>query len=197
MLDNFAKMAVSKKVAILVVLVMVVAALFWFLKISHARDQLAKLERENKTLKTKLEDVKIREKTYNEDRKRRDDLEIASVKQRMILPSESEMASFLNSLNVVADLAGIELKSVKPLAESPEAYYARIPVMLELSGSYHQIAKFFYQIGKLDRVINVENIILENPVLSESGTMLSAKFMATTFRALSKDPGAKKTSTKK
>jgi len=190
MLDNFMKMQTSKKVLVLVVVVLLIAVLFWYLQISPMQEELTQAKSQQQQLDTKLAEVKVRKKTYDDDRKRRDDLEIASIKQRQILPSDSEMASFLNSINVVADLAGLELLSVKPMEEAPENYYARIPVMLAVKGSYHQIAKFFYQIGKLDRVINVENIELDKPEITESGTTLSATLMATTFRALEKGDGA-------
>ena len=34
---------------------------------------------------------------------------------------------------------------------------------LEMSGRFHQIAKFAYELGKVDRIINVENIELTEP----------------------------------
>lgn len=184
MLDQFIKMPVGKKVFILGLVVVVIGLAFWYTQISPAQEELKSLTSQYSRLETKLREVKKRKKTYDEDRKRRDDLEIASVKQRQILPSQTEMASFLNNINSMADLTGLEIVSVKPEPEAPADYYARIPVKLELKGSFHQLAKFFYQIGKLDRIINVENINIDRPTIDESGAVVSASALATTFRSL-------------
>jgi type IV pilus assembly protein PilO len=55
---------------------------------------------------------------------------------------------------------------------------------LELSGRYHQIAKFFYGVGQLDRVINIENISLGDPRVVGEDLLLRVDVLATAFRAL-------------
>jgi hypothetical protein len=43
---------------------------------------------------------------------------------------------------------------------------------LEMSGKFHQIAKFAYELGKVDRIINVENIELTDPKVVGDEVML-------------------------
>jgi len=55
---------------------------------------------------------------------------------------------------------------------------------VQLLGRYHQVAKFFYGVGQLDRVINMENISLTDPKLQGDDVMVKAEALATAFRAL-------------
>jgi type IV pilus assembly protein PilO len=107
--------------------------------------------------------------------------------QLRALPSETEMSSFLNSLNAQAEAVGLEIISVKPKKETAAKYYARIPVQLKLTGSYHQLAKFFYLVGSLDRIINIEDISLQVGSFVDSTPLISADVMATTFRSVSEE----------
>ena len=104
------------------------------------------------------------------------------------LPGDAEISSFLESLNTQAELVGLEIFSVKPRKEEPSKYYARIPVELKLTGTYYQLAKFFYLVGNLDRIINIEDITLEIKSFEESNAVLTAGVLATTFRALAEEP---------
>jgi type IV pilus assembly protein PilO len=94
------------------------------------------------------------------------------------------MSSFLASLNAQSDVVGLEILSVKPQPEEAAEYYARIPVQLELEGTFHQLAKFFFLIGSLDRIINVENINLRVVSIDQTATLMHAGVLATTFRSV-------------
>ncbi|MBN2803498.1 MAG: type 4a pilus biogenesis protein PilO [Deltaproteobacteria bacterium] len=184
MLDQFLKMPLSKKLAILGILVVMIGFLFWQFYYSPLKSELDAKKSEHSRILQKLKEVEIQKKTYDEDLQKREDLKNASVKQRLMLPVTTEMASFVQNINSVAELTGLDIISVKPLEASPDKYYSRIPVELNLEGSYLQIGKFFYQVGKLDRIINIENITLDKPKIGEDGVLLHVKALATTFRAL-------------
>jgi type IV pilus assembly protein PilO len=72
----------------------------------------------------------------------------------------------------------------------------RIPVELKLGGSFHQLAKFFYLVGNLDRIINIEDINLKTSNVEEAETILDAEVLATTFRSLQTNEAAKGTKKK-
>ena len=69
----------------------------------------------------------------------------------------------MSAIQNVANVAGVSLMSWNPRDEVPETFYARVPMSIELKGRYHQIAKFFYSVGQLDRIINVEDISISSP----------------------------------
>ena len=75
-----------------------------------------------------------------------------------ILPMASEYPAFLSAIQNVANVSGVQLAAWSPSAEVAEQFYARVPMKLTLVGRYHQVAKFFYGVSQLDRIINLENI---------------------------------------
>ena len=104
-----------------------------------------------------------------------------------ILPTESEAPAFLSSLQSVARGSRVSIDSYKPENEVEEDFFARIPISIAISGQYHQIAKFFYGVSQLERVINIESISLDiaKENNGESGERkVVATAVATAFRSL-------------
>jgi type IV pilus assembly protein PilO len=107
-----------------------------------------------------------------------------------ILPTETEYPAFLSSVQNVANVAGIALTAWSPMPEQPEQFYSRVPMKLQLTGRYHQIAKFFNGVGQLDRVINMENISLTDPKSDGEDIVVKVDALATAFRAKPEGTGA-------
>ena len=100
-----------------------------------------------------------------------------------VLPVASEYPAFLSAVQNVANVAGVELVAWTPSPEVPEQYYVRVPMKLEIAGRYHQIAKFFYGVSQLDRIINLENVNLSRPEVRGEDVIVHAEVLATAFRA--------------
>jgi type IV pilus assembly protein PilO len=123
----------------------------------------------------------------------RDELAMRQQKQRAlnkVLPTETEAATFLSALQAVSNISGIDLKSWTPLEEVPQAFFAKVPMRLTITGRFHQIAKFIYEVGKQDRIINMENLELSDPKLEGEDIILKASCLATTFHLIAKKPAA-------
>jgi len=183
-LETLMKTPMPKKVFFLAFIMLMMAAAFWFSIYSPITDEYSEAVTKHNSLQSKLANAEAQKRTYDEDRNRRDEMQKSSNKQFQALPPDTEMSSFLASLNAQADVVGLEIMAVKPLQEEAAEYYARIPVQLELQGTFHQLAKFFYLVGSLDRIINVENINLRVKTMDKSGTVLAASVLATTFRSV-------------
>ena len=129
--------------------------------------------------------------SYLEDSTRLEEKKARSRELNKALPETSEMASFLGAINQQAEVAGLKVKSVVPVEEQAQPFYTRVPVKLEVSGRFHQLAKFFAGVGRLDRIINIENIELTDPKVGDNDeTTLSAKCLATTFHLNATKPAA-------
>lgn len=110
-----------------------------------------------------------------------------------VLPATTEYPAFLSSVQNVANVSGVSLTAWNPNPEVLDKFYARVPMRLELSGRFHQVAKFFYGVGQLDRIINLENISLSEPKLVGEDLVLRVDALATAFRALGGNEQAKGT----
>jgi type IV pilus assembly protein PilO len=183
-LEQLTRMPLSKKIAAIVAVMVLLGAGAWYFYYMPVGDELENLVKKHASLKKDLAEAERRKKTYDDDRRKRDELQRAAAKQLQILPPDAEIASFLNNLNTQSDLVGLQILSVKPLTEQAAQYYARIPVSLKLRGNYHQLAKFFYLVGNLDRIINIEDISLKGSAHDDSGIVVTADVLATTFRSV-------------
>jgi len=118
------------------------------------------------------------------------DLEELSARQQRqrelikILPSDTEYPAFLSAVQNVANVSGVALSAWTPNPEVPERFYSRVPMKLELRGRYHQLAKFFYGVGQLDRIINMENIAISEPKPEGDDIVIKAEVLATAFRTV-------------
>ncbi len=191
-LEQLNKITLIKKILVLLAVLVLFGLGYWYLYHSKLTEELEDLENQQTQLLQQKQDALRRKSTYDRDRHRRDELKKSYAQQLRALPSEAEMSSFLNSLSSQAELVGLELQSVKPKQEEAAQYYARIPVELKLEGSFLQMAKFFYLVANVDRIINIENISFKASASDDSGIVLTASVLATTFRSVEGSDSDKK-----
>jgi type IV pilus assembly protein PilO len=134
-------------------------------------------------LKDQISEAERREKQYLDLTQELASREVADRQNRRVLPEDAEIAAFLQDLNRVAELSGLTIRLVEPRPEQRQELYSKIPVVLALTGRFHQMGKFFYNVSKLDRAISMENIRMTQPKLLSSGEMvIDVDVRATTYR---------------
>jgi type IV pilus assembly protein PilO len=130
----------------------------------------------------------------------RDELKQLLDEQRELLralPKRAEIPTFLANVQEQGELAGLEVLSVDIGQEGPFDLYIKIPVKMEVRGTYHQISRFFRNVGELPRIVNVENLSLaidrdkvpSGDLQGSTPPKLRAKFVAATFRFNDKAAG--------
>ena len=152
-------------------------------------DVAARIDREKANtgdLEAELSKQRQSQASYFADR---DELAMRQQKQRelnKVLPTDTEAATFLSALQQVSNISGIDLKAWTPMEEIAQTFFAKVPMRLQITGRFHQIAKFVYEVGKQDRIINMENLELSDPKLEGEDVVLKATCLATTFHLLKK-----------
>lgn len=74
--------------------------------------------------------------------------------------------------------------------EQAQTFYANVPMRLEMTGKFHQIAKFTYEAARVQRIMNVENLELTDPRVEGDEVKLKAKCIAIAFHAVKPKPAA-------
>jgi type IV pilus assembly protein PilO len=179
-----AKLPTAAKVGIGAGVVAVLFFAYWFVFYSDVASKIEGAQRQKKALRDDLAQQEQAEATYFADRG-----ELALREQRArelnkVLPAEAQEDAFLSSVQQASNAAGIDLKGYSPTEEVSQSFYAKVPMRLEMSGKFHQIAKFTYELGKVDRIINVENIQLSDPKIVGDEIILRGSCLATAFHAL-------------
>jgi len=186
---NLAKIGMPARIAVGAAFFVLVALTYWVMFYTDVSSKIEASKTLTSSLNAELAGQQQAQASYFADR---DELALRQQRQRelnKVLPADSEQAAFLSSIQQVSNVSGIDLKGWTPLDEKNEAFFAKVPMRLDITGKFHQIAKFAFEIGKLDRIINVENIQLQQPKLDGDDMILSAHCLATTFHMLApKEP---------
>jgi type IV pilus assembly protein PilO len=111
-------------------------------------DENAKLE----PYRTKLADI---------------DRQIANLQQqldieRRIVPDDKDVDGFIKMLDAEAMKAGVEIRRYTALPVSSKQFYSEVPFEIELDGPYYSVLSFFDQVSKLERIVNVSNLLMAN-----------------------------------
>jgi type IV pilus assembly protein PilO len=110
------------------------------------------------------------------------------------LPEKEEIPSLLAGISEAGKDAGLEFLLFQPKGESPKEFYAEIPVDINVSGSYHQVAVFFDKVANLPRIVNIRNIKMSPKNQKGSGTNdLTTVCQAVTYKFIESAPKKKPT----
>lgn len=180
---NFAQLPVPAKVFVLVLLLGVLSAGYYVLvHVTLEEETEAALARHG-ALEGQLKDAHDRQKEYLKLREEVANREALDKQNLRILPVTAEIPAFLDDLNRLAELSGLQMASVQPNPESSESLFVKVPVALTMRGKYHELAKFFYNVSRLERAINMENIsLIVNERKPDGEVLLAVNVRATTFR---------------
>jgi type IV pilus assembly protein PilO len=178
------KLTTSGKVAVVSGTLVLGLVAYYILFYDDLAKSIDRARTEETTLHADLATARQNEYAYQ-----RDLAELTERQQRQnqlakVLPNSTEYPAFLSSLQSVSNISGITLIAWSPQPEVVEKYYARVPMKLDVEGKFHQIAKFFYGVGQLDRIINMENISMTDPKEVDKDYVVKVTALATAFRAL-------------
>ena len=97
------------------------------------------------------------------------------------LPEEKNIEDLLQLFQDRALKAGLKIESIEPKAPATERFYAKIPIPMTVKGNYHEIATFFDALGRMRRIVNVSELVLDSPKDVNGKVILNGKFLVTAF----------------
>ncbi len=100
------------------------------------------------------------------------------------LPDSKEIPELLSNVSTKAREAGLEILSFRPRSENFRDFYAEIPVDIVVRGGFYNAVTFFDEVGKLNRLVNIDNIDLKSPKINGDQVSLDISVLATTYRFL-------------
>jgi Tfp pilus assembly protein PilO len=99
-----------------------------------------------------------------------------------------------------ANAAEAKAQAAAAAASGPTTVFLKVPVDLEISGSFYQLKRFFSSLrprpsdraagddgAAKDRLVTIENLALVDPRVKNSEIILTARFTASTFRAVTEE----------
>ena len=107
------------------------------------------------------------------------------------LPSKSEVESLLVEINQSGMGRGLQFELFKPGQENVKDFYAELPINVRLTGSYHDFGAFAGDIGRLSRIVTLNDMSITGNPQSKDGTLV-LDAVTKTFRYLDEEELAAK-----
>ena len=169
--------------SLLVATMLAVIAVLWLAWISNTQNALSQ-EREQEVnlradYKTKLG------KAVNLEvlKKQREQVQQYVTQLEKQLPSKAEMDALLTDINQAGLGRNLQFELFRPGQIEVKEYYAELPIVIRVTGRYHDIGAFASDIAYLSRIVTLNNI----SIAPKSDDALTMDATAKTFRYLDKD----------
>jgi len=173
---------IIKLSVLLVALALIVFASYWF-DWQHQIEQINAEQQKEAQLRVTFLDKKKQAVDLPAYRKQLEDIEKqfgALLKQ---LPGKSEMDALLTDINQAGLGRGLQFELFKPATgETQRDFYAELPITIRVTGNYHDLGAFASDIGKLSRIVTLNDIALSP---GKDGLIMDAT--AKTFRYLDEE----------
>lgn len=184
LLDNILERSKLQKIAILAAVIILISALYYSFDYSPRSDEIAKLADSVEIARNEKNAKQL--KAANLPRLQRDlkELDMQLRKAVAELPNQKQIAALLTQISAQAQQAGLNVLLFRPRAENFQEFYAEVPVDITVKGNFHNTVSFFDAVGRLDRLVNIDNIGFRNPTISGDNVILETTSVATAFRFL-------------
>ncbi|HEU4581497.1 MAG TPA: type 4a pilus biogenesis protein PilO [Polyangiaceae bacterium] len=187
---TLSRLALPAKLGIGAGTLALVGAGYYFIFHAEVDEGLTKAKAANSSLNADLTKARTAEQAYQKDLAELADREQRQKELNQILPATTEYPAFLSAVQSAANVSGVSLAAWTPREKVPDKYYAKVPMKVELTGKFMQVARFFYNVGQLDRIINMENISMTDPRLVDDEVVLKTEALATAFHVVEEKPAA-------
>jgi type IV pilus assembly protein PilO len=178
--EKVEKIKMPYRLAILAGTIILLVGLFvWFIYIPKS-EQIDASRQEIKRLEARLNQAKIKARDLKKFEEEFAEVEVQFAEALSLLPNTKEIPALLKTVTQLGTDSQLEFVLFSPQRERPKDFYIEIPVSIQVSGAYHNVAMFFDKVGRMDRIVNILNVDMK-PVKDRS-TILTAKFDAVTYR---------------
>ena len=174
----------QQKIAVLAGLILLLLLVGYFYVYMPGGDKLARLTEEIEGVRADRDRKRVLSANLPKLQKELQEWE-AKLKAAMAqLPDRKEIPDLLSSVSTKARESGLEILLFRPRAENFQEFYAEIPVDIVVRGGFFNAVTFFDEVGKLNRLVNIDNIDLKSPKVNGDHVVLEISTLATAYRFL-------------
>ena len=172
------------RVAVIIIVFVVVLGMgvYWFI-IEDKAPQLQRVQEEEQTLRVSFENKQKKAANYDAYKAQLTQMEQSFGTMLRQLPGKTEIPSLIVDISQTGLAAGLQEKLFQPQAEIPRDFYAEKPIMISLSGGYHEIANFVSGMAALPRIVTLHDINI-TPDNQDTYDDLTIQVTAKTYRYL-------------
>ena len=174
-----------KAIVFLVLFFALVFSGYWFL----IKDQYAQFERiaaEESALKEQYESRAYKVANLVAFREQMQEMQNSFGALLKQLPAKTEVPGLLEDITNTALGSGLEIKSIQLKPEVSKEFYVELPMEIEVTGTYHDIASFVSGVASLPRIVTLHDMVISYQTKSTADTagseVLKMTVSAKTYR---------------
>lgn len=168
-----------KVIAAIGICIAVWAAGYYFI-IKDKQAQLEQLEKKETELKTSFEYKQSKAANLDAYKVQMQEIRTNFASMLEQLPRKTEVADLLVDITRTGLNNGLEFDLFQPEGERPKDFYAELPIVMKVTGDYHQIGQFVSGVAALPRIVTMHNLAIK-PAGKKSGKV-SMNITAKTYR---------------
>jgi type IV pilus assembly protein PilO len=161
--------------------VVISGVLIYFGVWTQKKDELAKFQNEEQTLRQEFKTKQAKAVNLDLYRQQLDEIQKSFGTMLRQLPGESEIADLLRDIAQTGSQAGLQQEKFKKLPEEPKEFYALVPIEIRLKGSFHQMGDFVSGIAALPRIVTLHDVTIKQ---DKGPDQLQMDVIARTYRYL-------------
>ena len=178
--EKVEKIKMPIRIAIFLGTLVLLAGLFIYFVYLPKSEEIAKTREEIAKLQQKLNQAIVRAKALKKFEAEYAEVDAQFQEALKLLPNTKEIPSLLKSITQLGTDSNLEFLLFSPQRERAQDFFMEIPVSIEVSGTYHNVAIFFDKVGQMERIVNILNVSMTPQ--KERSTTLTTRCDAVTYR---------------
>jgi type IV pilus assembly protein PilO len=183
-LNSVNKASLGTRVGVVAALIAALTFGNWYFLIDPAQTQIQQRQVQLRGLEDELIQKQSIANNLAQFKHEKEILERRLAQALTELPNEANIDDLIRSLSEIGTKSGLVINTIEPQGEQKQSFYASIPVVMSVTGNYHEIGVFLDAISKLARIVNVTNIKMSGAKTVNEKLVVQANYVATTFRFL-------------
>lgn len=178
--ETVEKIKMPIRVLILVGTIILLAGLFAYLIYLPKTEEIKQTTEKIAGLTQKLKTAKRRARKLKQFEAEMAQVDTQFKEALKLLPNKKEIPKLLRNITQLGTDSRLQFHLFSPQRERAKDFYMEIPVAIQVSGNYHDVAVFFDRVGGMERIVNILNVSMQ-PV-GQRSTTLTTTCDAVTYR---------------
>ena len=183
-LEKIIELPIAVRGVIVAAFAAALIGIYWTLFLQPVGEELTKVDEDTKRLETEMSEKQRIVANLPKFEAEVERLDVELKKALSELPDEKEIPQLLEKIADKAKESGLDVRLFRPKTEQRKDFYAEVPVEIEVAGGFHQVATFFDEVSRLERIVNIDQFSLTDPKKSDTGRVMKTALVATSFRFL-------------
>lgn len=174
----------QQQVILGVMLAVVVPYVYWSYLLKPVKQKIRETEQEVRSIEEQVETMRRTANRLPALEREYENLVVEVGKAEKKLPKQKNVEEIIRVVTEQSMKQRIYVSSFSPDAEKPQNYFVEIPFGINMTASFHTLAKFLASLGQQERILSARNLTLSYAMDPKRGHTVSGSFilMAYIFR---------------